>query len=67
MAAASEDKPSIMTGDLFSPQILLRCPGTLQLFKGPSKEEADEGPKNDLTAAEQRLPELEATITEWSK
>lgn len=67
MAAASEGKPSIIAGDLPPPQILLRCPGTLQLFKAPSKEEADEGLKNDLTAAEQRLPELEATITEWSK
>lgn len=68
-AAASEGRPSALSGDdnLPIPQILLRCPGKLQLFRAPSREEADEGPKNDLTAAEKGLPELDASMSEWSK
>lgn len=68
--AASEGNSAALLGDdnLPVPQILLRCPGKLQLFRGPSREETnDEGLKNDLTAAEKGLPELDASMSEWSK
>ena len=50
------------------PKILLRRPGTLELFGGPSKEDADGATKEkpaDL-AAESGFPEVDASSTEWS-
>lgn len=47
------------------PKILLRRPGTLELFRGPSKEDGKEEPA-DL-AIEPGFPEVDASSTEWSK
>lgn len=46
------------------PKILLRRPGTLELFKGPSK--ADGEGLQDL-CIEEGFPEIDASSTEWSK
>ena len=45
------------------PQILLRGPGKLELFQGPSK---DGGEAQELTI-EDGFPEVEASSTEWSR
>lgn len=45
------------------PQILLRTPGKLELFQGPSKDGSE---TQDLTM-EDGFPEVEASSTEWSK
>lgn len=56
-AAGTEETPP--------PKILLRRPGTLELFGGPSKEDGAEKPA-DL-AIEDGFPEVDASSTEWSK
>lgn len=55
-AAVSEAPP---------PKILLRRPGTLELFGGPSKEDGADKPA-DLRI-EDGFPEVDASSTEWSK
>lgn len=54
--------------EMSPPNILLRRPGTLELFGGPSKEDADAADKEpaDLTV-EPGFPEVDASSTEWSK
>ena len=46
------------------PKILLRMPGKLELFKGPSKSDGDE--LQDL-CIEEGFPEVDASSSEWSK
>lgn len=46
------------------PKILLRRPGKLELFKGPSKADGDT--LKDL-CFEEGFPEVDASSTEWSK
>lgn len=48
------------------PKILLRRPGALELFAGPSKEDGAEKPA-DLRIVEGGFPEVDASSTEWSK
>lgn len=48
------------------PKILLRRPGTLELFGGPSKEDGAEKPA-DLAIEGDGFPEVDASSTEWSK
>lgn len=57
-AAASEEAPP--------PKILLRRPGTLELFGGPSKEDGADKPA-DLRIEGDGFPEVDASSTEWSK
>lgn len=45
------------------PQILLRTPGKLELFQGPSKD----GNETQELTIEDGFPEVEASSTEWSK
>lgn len=52
--------------DAAPPNILLRRPGALELFAGPSKDDGAEKPA-DLRVAEGGFPEVDASSTEWSK
>lgn len=49
------------------PKILLRRPGTLELFGGPSKEEDGGAEKPGDLTIEPGFPEVDASSTEWSK
>lgn len=48
------------------PKVLLRRPGTLELFGGPSKEDGAAEKPADLRI-EDGFPEVDASSTEWSK
>lgn len=49
------------------PKILLRRPGTLELFGGPSKEDGEDKEKPADLTIEPGFPEVDASSTEWSK
>ena len=66
MAQAGEDKAATTAErmELPLPKILLRKPGSLELFKGPSKADGNE--LQDL-CVDEGFPEVDASSTEWSK
>lgn len=66
MTSVSPLQATAEVAELPPPKILLRRPGTLELFRGPSKDVGDEVQK-DLQAEEGFPAGLDATITEWSK
>eukprot|EP00903_Cladosiphon_okamuranus_P016168 g14921.t1 len=53
--------------ELPPPKILLRRPGTLELFRGPSKDHGAEKDKPGDLTIEPGFPELDTSSTEWSR
>lgn len=62
--AADTSTVAVAAAELPPPKFLLRRPGKLELFSGPSKTDGEE--QQDLEILE-GFPEVDASSTEWSK